>query len=856
MLGSSYPVFSYKVDVRCRDLCRRAQAHLHLHASRSPQIIVWGWCGKLETGYSHPSSKGDLMEGWLVVLGVGCLIWRFFSRRKQPRTAASTALPAAEPFARTSPYQRPQPQQPRRSRPPQLAANSQRVVWVPAGSPAEVLGFQIRNGLVYVGTSSHTQHCNRNTAHVLDPSRSIDASRPDVEGATMYYWPHYREISSAARLAHLQWQSTGRRDPRFGIGHIFLFFYGLEHRLFVDKALADLPAIEAEVTELLSVYGTNHSFKGYAENLLAVVRIITHRVVSTPDLTLESSSHLGLDFCVALARRLNEGPLDGQWLLAWYLRHPEKSLRTPATRCFDEFKTLFLARFAEQYPKGLHVRQSSRRLNLQYQSASGAFTRDLSEWAPGLFDPLSITAPMKVAAELAVECSEALDSYSRHIGRNPDSAGSIGTRMLLPSELRQTLSSDPRMQNVRRALTQRLSQNIAQVSLLELLKLTSLPAEPDKKISAAISARLSDALATFDVGMEPDVRFGGKLPGPNSSVTIFKAPGGAKIDPARAELPAARVLVEVAVLAASVEGNDEKAGLRSVLLEVESLPNLAPAERLRLFAYVYHLSKQEDVKASGWQRLAARSLAERERIAQVAVGALTADGRIEASEIRFAERLYSALGIPSQRLYTDLHKQIGDEPRTVASADLNSGGVAIPARHTKEVDVRPSRVNGRALPVLANESNLPAQPLGTPSPHAMPRLSPIVRPAIINKKRLHHTRRETAQVREILNEIYATDDEPTSTADVSIESETPRRFHGLDRGHEELVVLFLERDGQVERSDFETEAKRLGLFTDGALETINDWSFGHFEEALVEDGDPMMIPPRLLNELKHMTLPS
>jgi tellurite resistance protein len=406
-------------------------------------------------------------------------------------------------------------------------------------------------------------------------------------------------------------------------------------------------------------------------------------------------------------------------------------------------------------------------------------------------------------------------------------------------------------------LARLLVQDIAQVPLLELLKLTSLPAEPDKRIPPAIGARLSDALASLDVGMEPDVRFGGKLPAPDAAVTIFNAPGGAKIDPARAELPTARVVVEVAVLAASAEGNDEKAGLRSVLVDIENLPNLTPAERLRLFAYVYHLSRQEHAKAWGWQRLAGRSLDERERIAQVAVGALTADGRIEASEIKFAERLYSALGIPSQRLYADLHKQIGDEPRTVSPADLDGGGVIIPARPRRVSETQPARSNGRALPIPTDDKHLTAASPEPPTAVAAASRSPGSQQVIVNKKRLHRTRHETALVRDILNEIYAADDVETASAStVSIECEVPRRFHGLDRGHEELVVLFLERDGQVDRFDFENQAKRLGLFTDGALETINDWSFGHFEEALVEDGDPMMIPPRLLNQLKEMTLPS
>lgn len=790
------------------------------------------------------------MEGWLVVLGVGFLIWHLVGRRKTPHTPKAWES-AATPSARGD---RPQPPMPavrsRRSHSAQPTPKPRRVEWVPAGQSTEVSGLQMP-GLVYVGTPGPRQDYDRSTAHILDPSRSIRALRPDVEGETMYYWPHYAQISPEARLAQLQWQSTGRRDPRFGIGHVFIFFYGLEHRLFVDKALADLPAIENEVTQLLAVYGTNHSFKSYAENLLAAARIMSQRVPSNPALILTSAANhsLSLDFRVALARRLNEGPLDGPWLLGWYLRHPEKSLRTPATRCFAEFKSLFLARFAEQYPKGLHVRKSSRRLDLQYQSASGAFTRDLSEWAPGLSDPFPTTAPIKVAGELAIECSDALDAYSRHVGRNPESAASIGSRMLLPAELRLSLASEPGVQDVKHALARLLTQNIAQVSLMELLKLTSLPADPDKKISSAIAARLSDALASLDVGMEPDVRFGGRLPAPSTAVTIFKAPGGAKIDPARAELPAARVLVEVAVLAASVEGNDERAGLRSVLGDVENLPNLMPTERLRLFAYVYHLSRQEDGRVSGWQRLAARPVDERERIAQVAVGALTADGRIEATEIKFAEKLYSALGIPSQRLYTDLHKHIGDEPRTVSPADLNGGGVAIPDRPRMAPESQPSRSNRRALPIPADERN---RTTATPAPEPVP---PPMRSneVIVNKKRLHRTRHETAQVRKILNEIYATDDVDST---VSVEAESPRRFHGLDRGHEELVVLFLESDGQVERTDFENQAKRLGLFTDGALETINDWSFGHFEEPLVEDGDLMMIPPRLLNQLKEMTLPS
>lgn len=104
--------------------------------------------------------------------------------------------------------------------------------------------------------------------------------------------------------------------------------------------------------------------------------------------------------------------------------------------------------------------------------------------------------------------------------------------------------------------------------------------------------------------MEPDNRYGGKLPVTSGLVTIFKSPKGAAIEEARPEYAAARVLVEVAVLAAGIEGNDVKAGLRAILDEVDRVPSITSVERLRLSAYVLHLSWVPTDKISGWQRLA------------------------------------------------------------------------------------------------------------------------------------------------------------------------------------------------------------------------------------------------------------
>ena len=92
----------------------------------------------------------------------------------------------------------------------------------------------------------------------------------------MGYWPSYSTIAPACRAAYLQWLADGRHAPDAYIGYVFLYFYGLERRLLVDSqrsaaARAERETLVAEVGRLLRIYGTNGSFRGYAEGLLAFV---------------------------------------------------------------------------------------------------------------------------------------------------------------------------------------------------------------------------------------------------------------------------------------------------------------------------------------------------------------------------------------------------------------------------------------------------------------------------------------------------------------------------------------------------------------------------------------------------------
>lgn len=167
------------------------------------------------------------------------------------------------------------------------------VRWIGAGEAIDVYGFKMSGGLLYIGSVRPVTLCDRDRrqAHVIDPAVRIDPRLANVAGQTMSYWPSYAEIGPAARRGYLKWLATGRRDPNAGIDHVFLSFYGLEQRLFGHGAWQDASAITDVLEALLSVYGENASFRGYARRFLDTVAVVRGTVADAPVLDPSARSH-------------------------------------------------------------------------------------------------------------------------------------------------------------------------------------------------------------------------------------------------------------------------------------------------------------------------------------------------------------------------------------------------------------------------------------------------------------------------------------------------------------------------------------------------------------------------------------
>ena len=207
-------------------------------------------------------------------------------------------------------------QQSRPRRPPRRLATPDQC-WVGAGETAEVAGYRITGGMVYVGKdlpSLRSSGSYEAEPALIQPHLSVDRAAPERSGERIPYWPSYQQLSSRERAGYLEWLAAGRRSPDAPIAFVFLFFYGLERRILVDGQASDssreeIPSLLREIEELLTVYGSNGSFRGYASALLEAGGLLNR---STPlDELVPRFEHRGWDIPLTTKMALGAFAEDG-----------------------------------------------------------------------------------------------------------------------------------------------------------------------------------------------------------------------------------------------------------------------------------------------------------------------------------------------------------------------------------------------------------------------------------------------------------------------------------------------------------------------------------------------------------------
>lgn len=726
-------------------------------------------------------------------------------------------------------------------------------VWVPQGQIVSVAGLQIPGGLIYVGRTLRASQ-GANDPCLIDPALAVDLSGSYTHN-DMGYWPSYTEISPRSRGAYLRWLAGGRQDPQADIGYVFLFFYGLERRAIVDdgsEAQADWPLIAQELQRLLAIYGEkSHSFRRYASDLLDLVRLTGHpgALYLQPLPAMVRTYELPQYIRLALGQAaVDAAPVPAPLALAWARLDPNISLRTPATRCAAEFEQMFTHCYAQIHGAGMVLPRNRTKLKLVYRAASAALVGkgQITLSFGDTPDITALTTPIKRLQEVVDAATQSLETFSRLIGKNPNARGSIEATLALPAPL-WPASTQAALQSLRQQL---VSEPVAMTLQHLLSSIANL--ETTAALSRDRAQALSRALESQNIGMEPDILAGARVPTLQDTIVLFemdeKEARARETDgyPTTEAYRSATLTLQLACAVAAADGQLGEQELTHLKSAVRAWDHLSPAHNQRLLAHLQLLAQAPVSLTNLKKRLEPLGMVSRQAIARFMVSVAQVDGQVSGAEIKMLERVYRALGLPTQQVFGDVHEasaglasapghaaaaasSVTPAPVVTAAAPAathTTGGFKLDAARIAALQQDTHQVSA-LLASIFTEDETGAPPIGaTPS---APAPSPAGKSPNATENSGHG--QDTA-------------------ADADVEPAAGSAgLLGLDEAHSALARLLLSRP-EWSREELLDAAADLDLMLDGALEHINEAAFDRHDMALAEGDDPVTINPEILEAIE------
>lgn len=680
------------------------------------------------------------------------------------------------------------------------AKKSNTARWIPPGQHYTVAFFELPGGMLYIDSVRNID------PSFIVPDLKVSASPVDVSSPLTDYWPSYSTISPEARKGYLTWLAGGRKAPDANIGYVFLFFYGLERRILLDATSdpavqSELPAICAEIERLLRLYDDNNSFRRYATQLLdfvASTQVADKSYLAAPPVITRTSYELPLRLRIALGQLAVDGkPVPADWALAWALSDPNIIRRTPITRCAELFADIFKQKYAETHGEGIPLKVNKTKLRVSYYAASSSLNyKDHSRTIAELPDVSAVTAPVAKLQKLVDECTEELEPYSRYLGRNPDKAQALEGLLQLPVGLWPA----PVRAEIEDLKT-RVGSGLVVMTFGELSgRLKSAGALTRDKVLG-----LARALGSLHLGIEPDVLAGSKTPKAEDSIALFATPpenGEARTTPAYS---AAAITLDLACAAALADGQASAHELLMLTRQIDSWAHLSEAHRKRLKAHLRLGINQAPTLAVLKKKLEPLSSDAKRSIGRFIAHLAQSDGEVAPAEVKFLERVYKALGIEAQQLYSDLHAA-PQEGVAAASVAVSSGP-------------KPEQKASFAL----------------------------------DSERIAKLQKETEAVSALLAGIFAEEqvvDRPSPLPTASDEPQEPvtAGILGLNTEHSAFVRRLLSRHTWP-REELADVASDMELMLDGALEHINEAILDLFDAPLTEGDDPIEINQEILEKI-------
>ncbi|MEH8022126.1 TerB N-terminal domain-containing protein [Rheinheimera metallidurans] len=679
------------------------------------------------------------------------------------------------------------------------SSNTQKGRWVEEGEQLTVNGRQISKGLFYFGGV-----LNSLSGYGIEPSL-VDERRPAVAmsasiGSELYtdeslgYWPSYATLSKGCRGAYLDFLASDRSDSTTPIGYVFIYFYGFERRIIenqANKLVSDQEflTIFDEVLRLNNVFSANRSFRGYSANfleLLALLRpaVLEHRTQEIPE------TNNSLSFKVKLATTIANGqPVSADLALDWLKNTFEYSLKTPARRCEDEFRRLFKIRFTEKFGNGISVKPNKTKLTLSYHAASnGIHNVDLN--LEDLPDPSVLKAPINKLIPIAEQCTDELNSYSRYLGKADTSKHDIAALMLLPKELANE-SDSPVIESFKRWAEQVISNEKGLTTVKQFWSHTGMPLP--KNLNKKEIDLLTNLAAKADIGIAPDQRFHLTKFKVDGNIVLF-SPGHGEFFESSPAFHQVMLALRLGAMVANIDevvAHDEEITLRRL---IEHDDKLSPTEKNSLSAYLtWRLNSPANTVGLG-ARIELLNTNQVEFLKKFIISIALADGKIESSEIKQIEKLYTSLGLDKSLVTSDIHQ----------------------LTTTRKANQSPVADAEKSNDVFQLDEDILA---------------------------MHES--DTSDAKSMLENIFAVDDEPESE---QIIASSPQQ-DSLDKSHKALFDALITKTIWP-RKEVHELCSKFNLMVDGAIETINNWAYEKVDAPVLDDDGEIYVDLEIVEELK------
>jgi tellurite resistance protein len=633
------------------------------------------------------------------------------------------------------------------------------------------------------------------------------------------YWPSYESATPDQRARYLDWLASGRTDATVPIGYVFIHFYGLEQRALIDER--DQAAIEAELKRLLSIYGENRSFRGYAQNLLtfltlsSIATLDEHQLLEALGSFVPSSS-LALMGVLAWFR-LRKRPLPAP-CAAFVLGSLEGVKRgVVATRSAQELAELFDIRYREKFGEGLWLR-ASKQEKVPYRAASASLARSAHEIEIELPHVLGQPEQFAPVVELWNDCVADLKKLSSAKRNDEGAEMSAETWAELPSELRT--SYEHPAQDAWEGLLAG-SPRVARyhcVTTGQLLQLTAVP--PGDSATAAQLRQACEMAALLGYAVEPDARVNGKKRALSSEVVVWRVEDARPMEEALWKSTYAMMSLLLAVAAADGEVAASESAI--VASFIEELFVLDDSMRNRVEA-LRHLLMRTPAKTTGIAKAlqTSRSAAELQKIGRVLVAVAGADGIIGDAEHKSLRSLYKGLGLSARELAVAIvasgAKLESDAPVSVQEIETGAPGQAIPPR----AGAPSPALDGKAIAAILAETREVAAMLSS----------------VLDNE-------DDAEPEAIEPESAAPPVSPAPAATTALDL-----FGSLDVRYQPIVQQLLTK-ASWSLSEVKALAASAKLMPGAIIETVNSWSDERLGDYLIEEVDGWRIHADLLERAR------